>query len=177
MQVSFVNETSQDKGGISREFFTQITKDILSEGIGLFQKANTEEFSYIITAESREIKDYKLLFRFFGRLIGKAFFDRIPVNLCLNRQIYMALLGKTEVDDHWNLKEFMMLNKRIEYTFFKILCYQMARGLSYIHSIGICHRDIRPHNVLVKKNGRVVLCDFGSAKMMRSTEKSLFYMN
>lgn len=106
MQVSFVNETSQDKGGISREFFTQITKDILSEGIGLFQKANTEEFSYIITAESREIKDYKLLFRFFGRLIGKAFFDRIPVNLCLNRQIYMALLGKTEVDDHWNLKEF-----------------------------------------------------------------------
>ena len=54
LKVSFVNETSQDKGGISREFFTQITKDILSD-IGLFQKANTEEFSYIITAESREI--------------------------------------------------------------------------------------------------------------------------
>jgi serine/threonine protein kinase len=69
----------------------------------------------------------------------------------------------------WNLKEFMMLNNRIDYTFFKMICYQMARGLLYIHSIGICHRDIRPHNILLKKNGRLVICDFGSAKMMRST--------
>lgn len=85
LKVSFVNEISQDQGGISREFFTQVTKDILSEGIGLFSKANTEEFSYVVAPLSYEIKDHQLLFKFFGRLIGKAFFDKIPVNLCLNR--------------------------------------------------------------------------------------------
>lgn len=68
----------------------------------------------------------------------------------------------------WNLKEFMMLDNKIDYTFFKIICYQIARGLLYIHSLGICHRDVRPHNILLKKNGRLAICDFGSAKMMKT---------
>ncbi len=85
LKVSFVNEPCQDQGGISREFFTQIARDILSEGLGLFSKGNTEEFSYVVDAQSNEIKDYQRLYQFFGKLIGKALFDHIPVNLCLNR--------------------------------------------------------------------------------------------
>jgi hypothetical protein len=46
------------------------------------------------------------MFTFFGKLIGKALFDRIPVNLCLNRQIYLALLGKTSLQDFAALDEF-----------------------------------------------------------------------
>lgn len=47
----------------------------------------------------------------------------------------------------------------------KIITYQIFRGLMYIHSLGICHRDIKPHNILIKgKNA--VLCDFGSAKII-----------
>jgi E3 ubiquitin-protein ligase NEDD4 len=106
LKVSFSSEVSQDQGGISREFFTQITKDMLSSGIGLFATGNTEEFSYIVAKDSREIQDYRQLYKFFGKLIGKAFFDRIPVNLCLNRQIYNALLEKTSIEDYANLEEF-----------------------------------------------------------------------
>jgi hypothetical protein len=58
LKVSFVNETSQDAGGISREFFTQVTREILKDGFGLFSKGNTEEFSYIISPMSFEIQDY-----------------------------------------------------------------------------------------------------------------------
>ena len=32
----------------------------------------------------------------------------------------------------------------------KFLTYQAFRGLLYIHSLGICHRDIKPHNLLLK---------------------------
>lgn len=32
----------------------------------------------------------------------------------------------------------------------KLYIYQMLKGLSYIHSLKICHRDIKPHNMLVK---------------------------
>jgi len=104
--VSFLNETSQDAGGLSREFFTQVTKDILQEAIGLFSRGNTEEFSYIVSPISFEIQNNQMMFKFFGKLIGKAFFDRIPVNLCLNKQIYMALLKKTNIEDYSNLEDF-----------------------------------------------------------------------
>ena len=50
----------------------------------------------------------------------------------------------------------------------KLYSYQMLRSLAYIHSIGICHRDIKPQNVLVDPESHIVkLCDFGSAKKLQ----------
>ncbi|OAQ26829.1 kinase-like protein, partial [Linnemannia elongata AG-77] len=41
---------------------------------------------------------------------------------------------------------------------------EIAHGLSYIHSLGIIHCDVKSHNVLLTKNLEVKLCDFGSAR-------------
>ena len=49
----------------------------------------------------------------------------------------------------------------------KIYLYQMLRSLHYLHCQNICHRDIKPHNFLINSN-RVVLCDFGSAKILKN---------
>lgn len=44
----------------------------------------------------------------------------------------------------------------------QLYLYQMLRSLAYIHALGVCHRDIKPQNVLVDAAARVVkLCDFG----------------
>ncbi len=47
----------------------------------------------------------------------------------------------------------------------KIYTYQIFRGLLYLHSKKICHRDIKPQNILTN-HMEVVICDFGSAKIL-----------
>lgn len=46
--------------------------------------------------------------------------------------------------------------------YIKLYTYQILRSLAYIHSVGICHRDIKPQNLLLDPStGVVKLCDFG----------------
>lgn len=42
----------------------------------------------------------------------------------------------------------------------------IAHGLDYAHEKGVVHRDVKPGNVLFRKDGRAVLADFGIAKAM-----------
>ena len=45
----------------------------------------------------------------------------------------------------------------------------MFRAVAYLHSLGICHRDIKPDNILIDPNTHELkLADFGSAKYIRS---------
>ncbi|ELP94977.1 calcium-dependent protein kinase, putative [Entamoeba invadens IP1] len=47
--------------------------------------------------------------------------------------------------------------------------YQLARTLYYLHSNGICHRDVKPENILIsdEKELNIKLIDFGLAKNFR----------
>ncbi|KAL3776117.1 hypothetical protein ACHAWO_008718 [Cyclotella atomus] len=59
----------------------------------------------------------------------------------------------------------------------KLYLYQLSRALSHIHSLGICHRDIKPQNLLVNpENQQLKLCDFGSAKALVRGEPNVSYI-
>ncbi|KAB8349627.1 hypothetical protein FH972_023646 [Carpinus fangiana] len=59
----------------------------------------------------------------------------------------------------------------------KLYIYQLFRSLAYIHSQGICHRDIKPQNLLLDPaTGILKLCDFGSAKILVEHEPNVSYI-
>ena len=59
----------------------------------------------------------------------------------------------------------------------KIFSYQMLKCIGYLHSLGICHRDIKPQNILIDPEDYTLkLCDFGCAKHLVKTESNIAYI-
>lgn len=53
----------------------------------------------------------------------------------------------------------------------------MFRALAYLEGIIICHRDIKPQNILVDINEFILkICDFGSAKRLVKGEPNVAYI-
>ena len=60
----------------------------------------------------------------------------------------------------------------------KLYMYQLARALAHIHGMGVCHRDIKPQNLLVDPSRHILkLCDFGSAKALVRGEPNVAYIS
>ncbi|CAD5121101.1 DgyrCDS9641 [Dimorphilus gyrociliatus] len=47
----------------------------------------------------------------------------------------------------------------------KVFLYQIFRGIKYLHSAKIIHRDIKPGNLLVNSDCCLKICDFGLARV------------
>lgn len=49
--------------------------------------------------------------------------------------------------------------------------YQIFRGMKYVHSAQVIHRDLKPRNLLVNSNCDLKICDFGLARVRFNDEE------
>ena len=71
-----------------------------------------------------------------------------------------------ELIDGITLKQYMEKKGVLNWKETLHFAIQIAKALEHAHSRGIVHRDIKPHNVMVLKNGSVKVADFGIARVM-----------
>ncbi|MBQ2892739.1 MAG: Stk1 family PASTA domain-containing Ser/Thr kinase [Oscillospiraceae bacterium] len=71
-----------------------------------------------------------------------------------------------ELIDGISLKQYMEKKGVLNWKETLHFAIQIAKALDHAHSRGIVHRDIKPHNVMVLKNGSVKVADFGIARVM-----------
>ncbi len=69
-----------------------------------------------------------------------------------------------ELIDGITLKHYMSLKDRLNWREALHFTTQIVRALSHAHSRGIIHRDIKPHNIMVLRDGSVKVADFGIAR-------------
>ncbi|XP_022867173.1 shaggy-related protein kinase theta [Olea europaea var. sylvestris] len=75
-------------------------------------------------------------------------------------------------------RNYSRVNQYMPILYVQLYTYQICRSLNYIHKvIGVCHRDIKPQNLLVNPHThQLKLCDFGSAKMLVPGEPNISYI-
>ncbi len=78
-----------------------------------------------------------------------------------NNTAYMVM----DFEEGLSLRQYLQVDQNRTEAELKRLIKPIAQGLSEVHRQGFIHRDIKPGNLLVRKDGSPVLLDFGSARL------------
>lgn len=75
------------------------------------------------------------------------------------------------------VKNYTKQGNQMPYTDVRIYAFQMLRSIVYCNAAGVCHRDIKPHNILIDTDTKILkLIDFGSAKKLQKGDTNIAYI-
>jgi len=147
----------------------EIIEHIGSGGMALVYKAKDLKLERVVavkTLREEYIADMEFLKRFSSEARAAASLSNANIvnayDVGADGDVYFIVM---EYVDGVTLKE--LINKRAPFGSEEVLsvAIQIADALSHAHKNGIIHRDIKPQNIIVTKDGVVKVTDFGIARI------------
>jgi len=94
LNITFQGEEGVDAGGLVREWFGILAREIFNPNYALFTPASGRPSTFLINPASSVNPDHIHYFRFCGRFIGKAVYDNQRIDAYFVRSFYKHMLGK-----------------------------------------------------------------------------------
>lgn len=94
LSVRFYDEEGVDAGGVTREWFQILARQMFDPNYALFQPCAVDKLTYQPNRASWVNPEHLSFFKFVGRVIGKAIYDGRLLDAYFARSIYKQLLGK-----------------------------------------------------------------------------------
>ncbi|KRY31613.1 Ubiquitin-protein ligase E3B, partial [Trichinella spiralis] len=113
VRVKFINEQGLDEPGIDqdgvfKEFLEEVIKNIFDPALNLFKLTNEGHLYPSPTSYIHE--NYLLLFEFIGKMLGKAVYEGICVDILLASFFINHLIGRTASKYHSSIDELSSLD-------------------------------------------------------------------
>jgi E3 ubiquitin-protein ligase HUWE1 len=94
LSVRFYDEEGVDAGGVTREWFQILARQMFDPNNALFQPCAADRLTYQPNKNSWVNPEHLSFFKFVGRIIGKAIYDGRLLDAYFAKSIYRQLLGK-----------------------------------------------------------------------------------
>jgi E3 ubiquitin-protein ligase HUWE1 len=94
LSIRFYGEEGVDAGGVTREWFTILARQMFNPDYALFQPCAADKLTYQPNRASSVNPEHLSFFKFVGRIIGKAIFDGRLLDAYFARSLFRQLLGK-----------------------------------------------------------------------------------
>lgn len=94
LNIRFSGEEGVDAGGVTREWFRILAREIFNPNYALFAPCGADRLTYQPNPASGINPDHLRYFKFVGRILGKAIYDQRLLDGHFARSVYRQLLGK-----------------------------------------------------------------------------------
>jgi len=116
--ITFEGEEGQDAGGLLREWYSLITREIFNPNYALFITVPGDRVTYMINKSSHINPEHLDYFKFAGRVIAKAIYDNKQLDCYFTRAFYKHILGvpvryqdiESEDPSYFKSLEFLLQN-------------------------------------------------------------------
>lgn len=94
LNIRFHGEEGVDAGGVSREWFQSLSKQMFDENYALWQPVSSDRTTFHPSKLSGINQEHLMFFKFIGRIIGKALYEGRVLDCHFSRAVYKRILGK-----------------------------------------------------------------------------------